>query len=427
MNRCIIGLQWGDEGKGKVVDILAEESDVVVRYAGGANAGHTVSIGGEKFALHLMPSGAVRPGVACVIGNGVVVDPEVLIEEIDILAKRGFSLDGRLYVSAAAHVVLDYHKHEDRLREASLGRDKIGTTARGIGPCYADKVGRTFAVRMADLKDLDALGAKLVRIAEYKNRVFQAVYGTAGVNAEAILRQCRAFRAKLWPFVCDTTRFLHEAIAASKRILFEGAQGSLLDIDHGTFPFVTSSNASALGMSAGTGVPARYVDRFVGVIKAYSTRVGAGPFPTEQNNEIGARIRERGHEYGTTTGRPRRCGWFDAVAAAYSARIGGVDEVAMMHLDTLAGMESLSICRAYRIGGAETTFFPSDAGDLARAECVYETVPGWHEDLSGVRRYEDLPATTRSYVDRIESLLGVPIVMLGVGPDRCQVVTRNRP
>ncbi len=425
MNICVVGLQWGDEGKGKIVDILAESSDIVVRYGGGANAGHTVVVAGQKFALHILPSGSVRPGVDCVIANGVVVDPEVLLAEIDQLANRGIPLAGRLRISENAHVVLDYHKLEDRLREESLGTRKIGTTARGIGPCYADKVGRIHAVRMCDFRDPTALAEKLRRIADYKSKLFTSLYAAEPIDDNALIEKTLAFSVKLAPFVCDTTRYLHEAIDAQKNILFEGAQGSLLDIDHGTYPFVTSSNASALGISPGCGVPARYVHRFIGLVKAYSTRVGSGPFPTEQDNATGQQIRQRGHEYGTTTGRPRRCGWFDAVAVRYSARIGGIDEIAMMHLDTLAGFPELKICRAYRIDGVETVFFPSDAGRLQSVQCVYETVPGWSEDLSAIRRFEELPETARNYVRMIESFVGVPITLLGVGPQRDQVIYRK--
>ncbi|MBN1125925.1 MAG: adenylosuccinate synthase [Sedimentisphaerales bacterium] len=426
MNYCVVGLQWGDEGKGKVVDILAENSDIVVRYAGGANAGHTVIIGDERFALHLMPSGAVRPGMACVIGNGVVVDPEVLNGEIEGLSKRGISLEGRLFISENAHVVLDYHKQEDRLREEALGKNKIGTTARGIGPCYADKVGRSFAIRMADFRDMDGLYNKLVQIAEYKNKILNALYNVPPVDTESIFTKCRMYRENLLRYVCNTTRYLHEAMEQGKKVLFEGAQGSLLDLDHGTFPFVTSSNSSSLGMGAGCGVPMKMIDTFIGLVKAYSTRVGAGPFPTEQDNEIGNRIREKGHEYGTTTGRPRRCGWFDAVAVAYSARIGGIDEIAMMHLDTLAGLPELQVCRAYRIDGHETTFFPCDAEELSQVECVYETLPGWDADVSGITQYRDLPTEMRHYIELIESIVRTPITILGVGPRRSQAIFRNR-
>ncbi len=424
MNCCVVGLQWGDEGKGKVVDILAEKSDIVVRYAGGANAGHTVIIGDEKFALHIMPSGAVRPNMACVIGNGVVVDPEILIGEIDGLAKRDISLDGRLFISENAHVVLDYHKLEDQLREDSLGKNKIGTTIRGIGPCYADKIGRSYAIRMADLRDTSTLKEKLDKTIEYKNKVFGALYGAKPISSDEIFEKCKIYSERLGGFVCNTTRYLHESMDAGKNVLFEGAQGALLDLDHGTFPFVTSSNASSLGMGPGCGVPAQKVERFVGLVKSYTTRVGAGPFPTEQDNEIGDTIREKGHEYGTTTGRPRRCGWFDAVAASYSVRIGGINEIAMMHLDTLAGMGELKVCRAYKVNGKETTFFPSDAGELSSVECIYETVPGWDEDLSGVTKYEDLPENTKNYISLIENIVKIPITIVGVGPKRSQAIFR---
>ncbi len=308
MNTCIVGLQWGDEGKGKIVDILAEKADIVVRYAGGANAGHTVVVGDTKFALHLLPSGSVRPDTTCVISNGVVVDPDCLTGEIDSLADKGISLTDRLFISQNAHLVLDYHKAEDQLREDALGKNKIGTTIRGIGPCYADKVSRTFAVRAADLADLDTLKQKLEKTVDYKNKVFGALYNAEPLSAEKIYQKCRIYAEKLVPFICDTTEFLHRSIDQGKSILFEGAQGTLLDLDHGTFPFVTSSNSSSLGMSAGCGVPAKNVDKFIGVIKAYTTRVDSGPFPTEQDNEIGSYIREKGNEFGTTTGRPRRCG-----------------------------------------------------------------------------------------------------------------------
>lgn len=424
MNSCVVGLQWGDEGKGKVVDILAEESHVVVRYAGGANAGHTVIIGDQKFALHLMPSGAVREGMWCVVANGVVLDPEIFIQEIEGLEEKGLYLGDRLFISENAHVVLDYHKLEDRLREESLGKNKIGTTARGIGPCYSDKIGRSYAVRMADLRDLNGLKLKLMNIAAYKNKVFGALYGNTEVDADALYEKCVMYADKLGPYITNTTKLLHEAMDEGKNILFEGAQGALLDIDHGTFPFVTSSNASSLGMGAGCGVPMNKIDRFVGLVKAYSTRVGAGPFPTEQDNETGNMIREKGHEYGTTTGRPRRCGWFDAVATRYSAAIGGITEIAMMHLDTLAGMKELKICKAYKVNGEETNFFPSDAGALSTVECVYETLEGWDEDLSEIRDYDDLPENVKKYIAFAESVAGVPITILGVGPRRSQTIFR---
>jgi adenylosuccinate synthase len=442
MNRCVIGLQWGDEGKGKVVDILAEQCDMVVRYNGGSNAGHTVIVDNPlladqtagstkpasgRFALHLLPSGSVRQNVSCVITNAVVVDPEVLIEEIENLKQQDLTLDGRLFISENAHVVLDYHKKEDQLREESLGKHKIGTTVRGIGPCYADKVGRSYAVRMGDFRDLKELKAKLQAIVSYKNKVFVAVYNAEPTSADDIFNKCKIYAEKLLAFTADTTELLHQSVTQGKSILFEGAQGTLLDIDHGTFPYVTSSNSSGLGMPVGCGLPAKVVDEFVGVAKAYTTRVGAGPFPTEQENETGQYIRDKGNEYGTTTGRPRRCGWFDAVAVSYAVNIGAIDSVALMHLDTLSGLKELKICRAYREPNhesRETTWFPANTSRLIKADAIYETLPGWDEDISDIKNYDKLPLNAQKYVRRIAELLGKPITMIGVGPKRSQTIFR---
>jgi adenylosuccinate synthase len=425
MNICVVGLQWGDEGKGKVVDILAEHNDIVVRYGGGSNAGHTVVIGDERFALHLLPSGAVRSNVVCVIANAVVVDPAVLIGEIEGLAQRGIALTGRLLISENAHVVLDYHKREDQLREESLGKDKLGTTIRGIGPCYADKVGRSYAVRMSDLCNLPGLSQKLQTIVAYKNKLFAALYGAEPMNIVAVMDSCRQYAARLAPFVTDTTEWLHTAIAQGKSVLFEGAQGSLLDLDHGTFPYVTSSNSSSLGVPAGCGVPARMIDRYIGVAKAYTTRVGAGPFPTELDNEIGQYIRDKGHEYGTTTGRPRRCGWFDAVAVAYSVKIGSIDSLSLLHLDTLGGLKELHLCSAYEIDGQKKTFFPANIDRLAKARPIYERMAGWDEDIGQATTFDELPKNARLYVQRIEKIVGRPIEMIGVGPKRSQTILRQ--
>jgi adenylosuccinate synthase len=424
MNLCVVGLQWGDEGKGKVVDILAEQSDMVVRYNGGANAGHTVVVGDSRFALHLLPSGAVRPGTVCVIANGVVVDPAVLIGEMEALAAKGISLAGRLFISESAHVVLEYHKLEDKLREQSVGSEKIGTTGRGIGPCYADKVGRGYGIRMGDLRDLKDLGHKLQRIVEYKNKLLHGLYEAEPIDFRQVFDKCGFYAEKLVPCIADTARLLHQAIAGKKRILFEGAQGALLDLDHGTFPFVTSSNSTALGMPVGCGVPARLVDKFLGVVKAYTTRVGEGPFPTQLDDATGDYIREKGREYGTTTGRPRRCGWFDAVAVSYSVTIGGIDELAMMHLDTLGGLSELKVCKAYRIDGQQTAFFPSDIAKLSVVQCIYETVSGWKEDISGITDFADLPLAARDYVALAEKLIGRPIKIIGVGPERNRTIFR---
>jgi adenylosuccinate synthase len=422
MNTCVVGLQWGDEGKGKIVDIFAEQHDIVVRYGGGANAGHTVIIGDDKFALHLLPSGSVRPDTICVITNAVVVDPDTLIKEIETLAQKNITLTERLFISENAHVVLDYHKKEDQLREESLGKNKIGTTIRGIGPCYADKVGRSHAVRMSDFRNLKELKAKLQTIVEYKNKIFTALYGAEPVSAGEIFEKCKYYAVKLLPFVTDTTEYLHKSIVEGRTILFEGAQGTLLDLDHGTFPYVTSSNSSSLGMPAGSGIPAKMVDKFIGVAKAYTTRVGAGPFPTEQDNEIGQYIRDKGHEYGTTTGRPRRCGWFDAVAVSYSVTIGSIDSIALMHLDTLTGLKKINICRAYKIDGQETTFFP--ANRLSQAGAIYETLPCWDVDITKVNDFHDLPANAQNFICLIEEMVKRPITIIGVGPERTQTIFR---
>ncbi len=424
MNCCVVGLQWGDEGKGKIVDILAEHSDMVVRYNGGANAGHTVVVGDSRFALHLLPSGSVRPDTICVIANGVALDPETLIGEIETLAQKDITLNGRLFISENAHLVLDYHKMEDQLREEALGKNKLGTTVRGIGPCYADKVGRSYAVRMGDLTDLDNLKAKLQTIVDYKNKIFSALYNAEPISAEKILEKCKTYAEKLTPFTTDTTQFLHKSIADGKSILFEGAQGSLLDLDHGTFPFVTSSNSSSLGMPAGCGVPAKIVDKFIGVIKAYTTRVGAGPFPSEQDNDIGQYIRDKGNEYGTTTGRPRRCGWFDAVPVSYGITIGAIDCIALLHLDTLSGLKELKICKAYEIDGEEIAFFPTNAAKLSKACPIYETVPGWDEEITDVSDFNDLPLNAQNYICRVEEMTGKPVTIIGVGPKRNQTIFR---
>ena len=424
MNNCVVGLQWGDEGKGKIVDILAEKSDIVVRYNGGANAGHTVVVGESRFALHLLPSGSVRPNTTCVIANGVALDPETLLGEIETLAQKEITLNGRLFISENAHCVMDYHKMEDKLREESLGKNKIGTTVRGIGPCYSDKVGRSYAMRFGNLLDTENLKAKLENIVAYKNKLFSALYNAEPISAEKIYEKCRTFAEKLAPFATDTTQLLHKSIAEGKSILFEGAQGSMLDLDHGTFPFVTSSNSSSLGMPAGCGVPAKIVDKFIGVIKAYTTRVGAGPFPAEQDNDIGQYIRDKGHEYGTTTGRPRRCGFFDAVPVSYGITVGDIDCLALLHLDTLSGLKELKICKAYEIDGQETSFFPTNEVKLSKARPVYETVPGWEEEITDVSDFNDLPVNAQNYVCRVEELTGKPVTIIGVGPKRNQTIFR---
>ena len=427
MNSCVVGLQWGDEGKGKIVDFLSESADIVVRYSGGANAGHSVvrQAGEEVFALHLLPSGILRDDVLCLITNGVVLDAGVVLEELAGLTRRGVSTENKLKISGRAHLVMDYHKKQDRLSEEALGAGKIGTTIRGIGPCYADKVTRSTALRVADLLDLPGLRAKLNGIVELKNKYFAAIYGDAQpLDPDAIFAQCQQWAAAFKVHIVDTTALLHQAWAQGKSMLFEGAQGSLLDLDHGTFPFVTSSNCCALGLGPATGLPAKAVDRFIGVVKAYTSRVGSGPFPTEQDNEIGNYIREKGHENGTTTGRPRRCGWFDTVSVGYTVGIGGIDEVALLHLDTLSGIKELNVCTAYQHRGQKLDFFPAEAEVLAQVECVYETLPGFDEELTEVTAFDQLPPNAQAYVRRLEALIKVPIKIVGVGPGREQTLTR---
>jgi adenylosuccinate synthase len=414
---CVVGLQWGDEAKGKLVDILTEQHEIVVRYAGGANAGHTVVSDGQTWKLSLIPSGILRNGVACVVTGGVVLDPAAVIKEIDGLESRGVTIAGKLLVSDRAHVVFPWHVAEDKLLDGSLsGGEPIGTTGRGIGPCYRDKVGRSLAIRLGDLYRPE-FPAQLAHIAALKAKLLGAEFDVA-----AIREQYRQYAERLRPFVCDTTSYLLDAVEAGRKVLFEGAQGALLDVDHGTYPFVTSSNSSGVGISNGSGVPGRWIERVIGVVKAYSTRVGGGPMPTEQDNAVGQRIRDRGNEYGTVTRRPRRCGWFDAVAARYTARLSGVDELAVMLLDVLSGFDELAICSAYMIDGRRVTQFPSHIDDVKRAEPVYETLPGWHEELTGVRRYDDLPENARRYLARIGELLGRPVTVVSVGPDRAQTI-----
>ena len=420
-NVAVVGLQWGDEGKGKVVDALARVSRYVVRYCGGANAGHTVNVGGQRYALHLIPCGFLNEGVTNVIGNGVVFDPSVAAEEIDALAERGVAIGPEnMLISGAAQVVMPWHKRQDLLSEAGLGQAKIGTTARGIGPCYADKAHRSTAIRVGDLADEDLLRGKITRIGEFKNRFFAALYDDEGLDLSAVAEQYVAYGRRLGGMIGNTGHVLREALARGERILFEGGQGSMLDVDHGTFPFVTSSSVTACGIPSGAGVPPSAVGQVIGVVKAYTSRVGAGPFPSEQDNEIGERLRERGHEYGTTTGRPRRCGWLDTFAVRYAADLSGLTEIALSLLDVLTGFDELKICTGYRRGGRRLDAFDPTA--MADVECEYETLPGWSEDLDACERFEDLPATARQYVQRVSELIGRPVGLVSVGPGREQTI-----
>ncbi|MCE9555254.1 MAG: adenylosuccinate synthase [Planctomycetes bacterium] len=419
---CVIGLQWGDEAKGKLVDLLTLNHDIVVRYQGGANAGHTVVIGNEKYKLSLIPSGIFNPAVQCVVTGGVVLHPASILAEIDGLASRGVKLGENLMLSDRAHVIFPWHIAEDRaMNDTTADGEALGTTQRGIGPCYRDKVGRSYAIRLGDLYR-DTFRSRVAHIVEVKNAMLKSTNAFEPLKADEIYEQYRECGERLRPHVRDTTAYLLDAAEQGKRILFEGAQGSLLDVDHGTFPFVTSSNSSGLGVPAGAGVPGRYINRTIGVIKAYSTRVGGGPFPTEQNNDTGQQLRDRGNEYGTVTRRPRRCGWFDAVAVRYTARLSGVDELAVMLLDVLSTQNELKICTAYEIDGRRVTDFPSHVDDLRRAVPIYETVPGWHEEISDMRQIDELPAAARAYLDRLSALIGRPVSFVSVGPERQQTM-----
>jgi adenylosuccinate synthase len=423
-NTCVVGLQWGDEGKGKIVDFLAEKADVVVRYCGGANAGHTVRIAGQKYSTHLLPVGIFRPHVMNLIGNGVVLDPEALFNEIDQFIGQGFAISPQnLRISYKTHVVMPYHKAEDAARESSAESGAIGTTRRGIGPTYADKMYRTTAIRVADLLHEQRLRERIAQVITDRNKVFKVLYDLPPLDWSVVFEQYRDYGRRMAAYVDDTSRILIDAWKAGKRIVFEGAHANLLDVDHGTYPYVTSSNCSALGLFTGAGVPPQMVHNFVGIMKPYCTRVGGGPFPTEQDNNIGDYIRQRGQEYGTTTRRPRRCGWFDAVATRYSVELNGITHIALTLLDVLSGLEQVQICIAYNIRGQRVEQFRADE-TLAEAKPIYETLPGWKKELGGCRRFEDLPPEARQYVSRLETLVGAPIKLVSVGPERDATLTR---
>jgi len=419
----VIGLQWGDEAKGKIVDLLTDRHDLVVRYQGGSNAGHTVVTGGETYKLSLIPSGILRPNVTCVVTGGVVLNPASFLGEIDGLTSRGVRVADNLLVSDRAHVIFPWHVEEDRLTESrSTGREAIGTTQRGIGPCYRDKFGRTDAIRLGDLYRAN-FRERVAQVAGQKNLTLQVLSGTSpNFDAAQIAAEYERYAERLKPHLADTTTFLHEALESGKRVMFEGAQGALLDVDHGTYPYVTSSNSSGVGIPSGSGVPGRYLNQVIGVVKAYSTRVGGGPFPTELDDATGQRIRDRGNEYGTVTRRPRRCGWFDAVAVRYTARLSGVDTLAVMLLDVLSGFEELKICTAYEIDGRRVTVFPSHVDDLRIAKPIYETMPGWSEEIVQAKNLSDLPGNALKYLTRLSELLGRPIGVVSIGPDRSQTI-----
>jgi adenylosuccinate synthase len=422
MNIAVLGAQWGDEGKGKIVDLLTPSFSIVARYQGGHNAGHTVYVRGQKFVLHLIPSGILHPEVTCIIGNGVVVDPQALFAEVDKLAQAGIDVGDRLAVSDKAHLILPYHRELELLSEARRGERKIGTTSRGIGPAYEDKIARR-GVRVGDLADSasSALANAIRENVEARNRLV----GGAAMDWQQVLSELRAAWTRLRPWVRDVSVYLAEARRAGRAVLYEGAQGTLLDIDHGTYPYVTSSNATIGGVCTGLGVGVGAIDGVMGVAKAYTTRVGEGPLPTELTGALGDRLRESGQEYGASTGRPRRCGWYDAVAVRYAVRVNGLDALALTKLDVLDGLESIRICTAYRCNGVRLSELPGDVAQLAACEPEYETLPGWTAPTKGARRVTDLPPEAQGYIARLEEVSDVPVSLISTGSDRDETIIRD--
>ena len=418
----LVGSQWGDEGKGKIVDILSEKYDIVARYQGGANAGHTVEIGEKQYILHLIPSGILRDGVKCVIGNGVVIDPQALLDEIKILEDNGIKVEGRLFISHNAHLIMPYHKLLDSISES--GKNKIGTTGRGIGPCYIDKFDRK-GIRIVDLLNRDVLEKKLRQNVEEKNILLKKLYDDKGFDIEEIIKEYISFDEAIDSYVTDVPLLLNDAIKDGRNILLEGAQGTLLDVDHGTYPFVTSSNPTSGGACTGSGIPPNKVDNVFGIVKAYTTRVGNGPFPTELTDEDGKKLQKEGAEFGATTGRPRRCGWFDAFLVRYSAMINGIDTVAVTKLDVLRNFEKIKVCIGYEINGKRIKSFPSDVEKLNNVEPVYETLDGWMEDISGCKSYDGLPKKTKEYLEFISNQADIKIEIVSVGPKRKQTFSMN--
>jgi adenylosuccinate synthase len=418
----VVGLQWGDEGKGKITDCLASEANLVVRYQGGNNAGHTVVVGNEEFKLHLVPSGVLYPGTLCVLGNGVVINPEVLIRELTDLQKRGIDTSG-IRISDRAHIIMPYHPVLDQLDEANRVTGKIGTTGRGIGPSYVDKYARYDAIRMVDLLDQEVFEERLIEIVRIKNKILEDIFDQPGFDWKVIRDQYLEYAEFLRPMVTDTSLLINQAIGKQEKVLFEGAQGTLLDIDHGTYPFVSSSSPAAGGACIGAGVGPTRIEKVVGVIKAYSTRVGEGPFPSELAEDMVSRLRDgRGREYGVTTGRPRRCGWFDGVIAEHSVRINGVNALVVMKLDVLDQMETIKICTGYRYRNSTLNILPASLKVLAECVPIYEEMPGWLEDTTQVKTWESLPVNARNYLNRIADLAGAPIAMVSVGWRRDETI-----
>ncbi|MEK6598856.1 MAG: adenylosuccinate synthase [Deltaproteobacteria bacterium] len=426
-NIVVVGAQWGDEGKGKIVDILSEYADIIVRFQGGNNAGHTVIVGEEKFILHLIPSGILHRGKKCIIGNGVVIDPEVLLEEIDALQAKGqFQDRSDLLISEDAHLIMPYHKKLDAARERIRGKNKIGTTGRGIGPAYEDKVARC-GIRCGDLLREEVFREKLKTNLLEKNHLLQSIFHEDGFEMHNIYHQYMSYVEKIAGYITDTSLYIASAIKRGENILFEGAQGTLLDVDHGTYPFVTSSNTVAGEAATGSGIGPTKLDKVIGISKAYTTRVGEGPFPTELKNEEGQRLREQGGEYGATTGRPRRCGWFDAVAVRYAARINGLDGVVLTKLDVLDKLHKIMICTGYNYNNNILKDFPSDSDILNKCEPIYEIIDGWNEPTSGIAKLDKLPANARKYIKRLEELIEISIIMVSVGAGRKEAIMIENP
>jgi adenylosuccinate synthase len=417
--QVVVGAQWGDEGKGKIVDMLAERADIVARYQGGANAGHTVCIGETQFVLHLIPSGIFHPHTTCVIGNGVVIDPVALIAEIEQLHATGIKTSGRLLISHNAHLIMPYHKQLDSIREETS--DRIGTTGRGIGPAYIDKFTRT-GIRIVDLLDRDVLAKKLKANIEEKNKILERIYDTTTIDVDAIISEYQEFDQKIDEYITDTALFLNQALKQQKRVIAEGAQGALLDVDHGTYPYVTSSNPTSGGACTGLGIPPNAITSVIGVVKVYTTRVGNGPFPTELHDPVGEQLREAGHEYGATTGRPRRCGWFDAVATRYSAMVNGISAIAVTKLDVLDDFDDLKLCIGYEYRGKRLKTFPSDVQSLEQITPVYESFKGWKRPIAGITSYGEMPPNARRYLESLAHLTGTSISIVSVGPRRDQTI-----
>jgi len=419
----LVGAQWGDEGKGKATDLLGSRIDYVVKFNGGNNAGHTVVIDGEKYALHLLPSGILTPGCIPVIGNGVVIDLAVLFQEIDAISARGVDTSG-LVVSANAHLIPPYNRVLDKVTERFLGSRRIGTTGRGIGPTYADKMARV-GIRVQDVFDESILRQKVEAALAVKNQMLVKIYNRRGIEVDEVLDEFKQYADRLRPMVVDTGLLLTNALDQGKTVLFEASQATLLDVDHGTYPYVTSSNATSAGACTGTGVPPTRIERVIAVLKAYTTRVGEGPFPTELLDDMGEFLRRSGAEYGTTTGRPRRCGWMDTVVGRYATRINGVTDYVVTKLDVLSGLDELPICVAYDVGGVRHNEMPVSQSDFHHAKPVYESLPGWSEDITGCRTFEDLPANARAYILRVEELIGARVSTIGVGPGRDEIIERH--